>query len=127
MPSVASARASTAVCRAWPSSMRGVMSLKEMPCRGKSGTVWICFCSSLQRLLSRARGLSRGERVQHVRHHQLLYARVDGLAVHGCHDAAEVAGLNRVLRHLQGHARDLCVALRELATASDHPYADQLF
>src|SRR5918992_2800070 len=123
--------------------------------RGRCGCVSVV---SLRRLLSRGRGLSRGERVQHVRHHQLLYARVDGgevaglvhslahaavitaaqlrvedlleqggLAVHGCHDAAEVAGLNRVLRHLQGHARDLCVALRELAAASDHPYADQLF
>src|SRR5215213_9596130 len=104
------------------------------------------------------RALSRGERVQHVRHHQLLDARVDGgevaglvhslahaavitaaqirvedlfeqggLAVNGGHDAAEVAGLDGVLRHLQGHARYLRLTLGQFAAASDDPYADELF
>src|SRR5215203_3622849 len=50
-----------------------------------------------------------------------------GLAVNAGHDAAEVARLNRVRRHLQGHARDLSVALCDLAGASGRPYADQLF
>jgi hypothetical protein len=50
-----------------------------------------------------------------------------GLAVHGGHDAAQVAGLYRVLGHLEGHARYLGVALGELAAAAYHADGHQLF
>src|SRR5215218_4848654 len=48
------------------------------------------------------------------------------LAVYGGHDAAQVARLDRVLRHLEGHARDLRVPLRQLAAATDHADGDQV-
>src|SRR5215211_3722986 len=48
------------------------------------------------------------------------------LAVYGGHDAAQVARLDGVLRHLEGHARDLRVPLLQLAAASDHADGDQV-
>ena len=65
----------------------GVMSLKEMPSAGNRGR---CGCVSVELLRRLESRRSRGERVQHVRHHQLLDARVDG---------GEVAGLVHSLAH----------------------------
>src|SRR5215218_4741393 len=48
------------------------------------------------------------------------------LAVYGGHDAAQVARLDGVLRHLEGHARDLRVPLLQVAAASDHADGDQV-
>src|ERR671928_150826 len=42
-----------------------------------------------------------------------------GLALNSGHDAAQVPGLDRVPRHLEGHTRDLGVPLSELAAAPD--------
>ena len=60
-------------------------------------------------------------------------AHIDGdtwtgsFAVDRSHDAAEVARLDRVLRHLEGHARYLGVPLRKLPATSYHPDGDELF
>src|SRR5215204_6132436 len=159
MPSVTAARASTAVWRARPSSIRGVMSLKEMPGRGKSGTVWMWASISLaapvgvgsvigfvtgRRCRSRwpssalscasppRRGGGLGHRLPHAAVVTATQFRVNHLleegrlAIDGRHDASQVAGLDGVLRHLQGHARDLRVALGELAAAAYHADAYEL-